>query len=160
MTRMTRWTRIIALATLVAFVSACATTQAWWQRVQADPVTEMQRDISYIQNALALADGAFAIFRAASPALAVQAEPQYRAVVGRVRAALAVAMDALRLAAEARRPAPNADELLAQARAALHDLQALLEGLPGNGPGQAASPEMQQALHALVQAQRPWNAAR
>lgn len=156
---MTRWTRIVALATLLVFTpvaAGCGAAQSWWQRVQTDPTTELQQNVQYIQNALALAEGAFAVFRAVAPEAAAQAAPAFNAVVARVRAALALAMDALRIAAEARRPAPDIDVLLANARAALRDLQTLLEGLPGNGPGQAASPEMQAALHAIVEAQRPW----
>jgi hypothetical protein len=153
---MFRWTRIVALATLITFMNGCAAAQAWWQDLKTNPVSELQQDVQYISNAISLAEVAFSLFSTISPTAASQVAPTFHALIARVRQALAVAMDGLRVAADAQGNPPDPDALLRDTRAALGDLQTFLTSL--SNPGHAISPEMQAALHAIQEAQRTHHA--
>jgi hypothetical protein len=142
---------VLVLITGVAGTSGCA---AWFQQFKDNPVATLQQGVGYISNAVSLARVAFSLLAGAVPAVAA-VTPQFETIVGRVDQGIGLAMDGLRIAAVAQGPAPDANALLNESRSALIDLQSFMNSLPGQGPGRAASPEMQNALHALETAAQP-----
>lgn len=126
-------------------------TGAWWQQLRENPLAALQEGSGYIRTALGLAQTAFNAYAQQTGTVQPGAVNTFNHIVGNVQRGLQVANDGLRIAQHARGPAPDANALLNDARAAMGDVAAFLTGLRQQ-PGQAADPLLRDAIAAAERA--------
>jgi hypothetical protein len=144
--------RFVFILTIALSLSGCA----WFQKLKDDPIAAMQDGVGYIRTAVSLASTAFELWATANPDTAADARSQFQAIVGSVDRGLITAQDGLRLAANARGPAPDVSALLRDAQTAMASLHQFLANLPGRTrPGATPNESMRAALEATERASRP-----
>ncbi len=148
---MSKLKALFLILALALSTSGCA---SWAAQFRANPIATIERGVSYIGNAVQLARVAFDLVAAVDPA-ANNSRGQFEAIVGRVGMGVDSALSTLQLATHATDNDPNPDALLHDAQTAMSDLHNFLASLSSSGPGHAAGPEMQAALHATAQAALP-----
>ena len=155
-TTMKKIFNIFFLCLVLTTTGTLAGCAAWLESFNADPIGTLERTIGYIFNAIDLAKVAFNMFKMSAPDLATQAEPTFITLEAKVREALTIAMDGLKIAADTRQTnPPDPQVLLKDVYTALGDLEKFISSLSSTPAGAhaAASPEMQAAMHALQNAQ-------
>ncbi len=141
-----RFTSLVLVFMLAFSQTGCGAAQAWYTKLQTDPVAALQDVTGVLRVAMQAAEIAFEIWAGSvDPQQAASARLQFNPLMGNVNAGIAVAQDGLHLAADAKQANPNVDALLGDARSSMSDLNSFISGLSGH-PGQAASPEMQRAI--------------
>lgn len=146
---------VAMVAALSLSTSGCAATRDWWASFKADPVAGVSDVTSYIRTALGLARTGFEIYAAAAGPSSAEARTRFETIAGTVERGVLVAQDGLRLAANLRQAEPNVDTLTSDARSAMLNLHAFLQGLPGVSTGQASNPTLREAIAATQAAARP-----
>lgn len=134
--------RLVATLTLTLSLSGCA---SWAQRYRDTPVAAFTQDVAYMNLALGIARTAVA--QAGTPA----DMEQFDHIAGQVQRSLAVAVDGVRIAANAGSAQPNYTQLLGDARSAMGNLNAFIQGF-STGPGRAADPMLREAARATARA--------
>ncbi len=143
----------LVLVLMLAFSqTGCGSAQAWYVKLQKDPVAALQDGVSVMRVAMQAAQIAFDIWAGVSdPAVAANARLQFGPLMGNVNAGIAVAQDGLHIAAHLQQPNPDIDLLFGDARTSMTDLNVFIGGLSGH-PGRAASPEVLRAVVLTEQA--------
>ena len=137
--------RILVILTLAFSTSSCA---SWAQRYKDTPVAAFTQDVAYMNLALGIARTAVA--QAGTPADL----EQFNHIAGQVQRGLAVAVDGVRIGANAGRAEPNYTQLLGDARSAMGNLNAFIQGF-STQPGRAADPMLREAARATARAAQP-----
>ena len=144
--------RFLFVVILSLSLSGCA----WFQKLHDDPIAAMQDGVGYIRTAASLASTAFELWATANPDAAANVRPQFQQIMGEVDRGLLVAQDGLRLAANARGPAPDISVLLRDAQTAMGHLHEFLANLPSSSrPNATPSQAMRSALVATERASLP-----
>ncbi len=149
---MKKFSALLLVLTL-NFSVATVGCAAWFESLTADPIGTLQRTFGYISNALGMARGAFTVFEGVAPDAAAQIKPTFTALEMRVREGLDTAMSAIKIAADLHQPAPDPAKTMQDVFTTLHDLETFIAGIMTGANGRAASPQLQNAVHALQQAQ-------
>lgn len=146
--------RRLSVLVLSAALASSGCLASWFRQLRENPVAALQEGVGFISNAAGLADLAFNTWASANPDGAEGARLQFSSVMGNVRRGLEAAQSGLRVAARAQGPSPDANNLLRDARDAMTNMNAFLQGL-GGPAGRASSPIMQQAVQATAAAAQP-----
>lgn len=132
--------------------TGCASAQAWYTKLQTDPIAALNDVTSVMRIAMNAAQIAFDIWaNSASPADVTSARLAMDPLQGNVNAGLAVAQTGLHIAANLRQANPDVDALFNDTRSAMTDLNSFISGLTQRA-GRAASPEMARAVVLTAQA--------
>ena len=138
---MKRYAVLLAL-TLTLALPGCA---SWAQRYRDTPVAAFTQDVAYMNLALGIARTAVA--QAGTPA----DMERFEHIAGQVQRGLATAVDGVRIGANLGQPQPNYTQLLGDARSAMGNLNAFIQGF-STEPGRAADPMLREAVRATARA--------
>lgn len=146
--KISNWFRLRLLPVLLVlslFAEGCASFRDQFMK---DPVAGIMRGVSYMSNAVSLADLAFNAWAAMNPSAATpEVRSQYTAIAGSTRSAIALTQSGLRVGAGLTQPIVDRAAVLQESQSALLHLSDFLSGL-STPPGQAADPLLAQAIAA------------
>lgn len=137
--------RLAAVLTLTLALPGCA---SWAERYRTAPAAAFTQDVAYMNLALGLARTAVA-----QAGTGADME-QFDHIAAQVQRGLALAVDGVRIGANAGRGEPNYTQLLGDARSAMGNLNAFIQGFSSE-PGRAADPILRDAARATARAAQP-----